>query len=95
MASRHPTGSWAALNYEAIQMVVRMMALATADIKAQWSTESDELTLEMLTREKFWDDLIDTDGDSELTQQLNAKFLPIVQQALQAAFAPPEKGETE
>lgn len=90
--ARHPTGTWSALNYESIYMVEQMMFIAIQDIREKWATESDELTLETLTREKFLEDLSRADEDSEFRDKFNEQLGPLVRAVINAAFAPPEGG---
>lgn len=83
------------MNYESIFMVQQMMLIAMQDIREKWATESDELTIETLTREKFLADLGLADGDSEFRGQFNEALQPIVQAVIAAAFAPPEEGGSQ
>jgi hypothetical protein len=80
------------MNYQSILMVQQMMLIAIQDIREKWATESDELTIETLTREKFLTDLGLADGDSEFRGQFNEALQPIVEAVIAAAFAPPEEG---
>ena len=90
-----PKGIWSYMMYEAIKRSELMMMQVVDDMRMSWATESDELDLEHLQREKFLDMLQAVDGDEEASRALNERLSRLVAPLIAQALMPAQPGQPQ